>query len=143
MYIHIRDQNDNAMYVLTRWVPTIRHFLTCEDVAGGSQQSGGENIIFQGKKDAVACMRPWAWCLPPVSLSHTVIFQLLSFVDHFDHTMLSAPRPVDNGEAPDWNDPEMGKTGQWSRRWRGVGNLTGSGARQHSRSAAHGRQEQE
>jgi len=32
---------------------------------------------------------------------------------------------------PDWNDPEMGKTRQWSRRWRGVGNLTGSGARQH------------
>ena len=22
------------------------HFLACEDVAGGSQQSGGENIIF-------------------------------------------------------------------------------------------------
>ena len=44
---------------------------------------------------------------------------------------------------PDWNDPEMGKTGQWSRRWRGVGNFTGSGARQHSRGAAHGRQEQE
>ena len=43
----------------------------------------------------------------------------------------------------DWNDPEMGKTGQWSRRWRGVGNFTGSGARQHSRGAAHGRQEQE
>ena len=57
--------------------------------------------------------------------------------------MPSAPRPVDDGEAPDWNDPEMGKTGQWSRRWRGVGNFTGSGARQHSRGAAHGRQEQE
>ena len=35
---------------------------------------------------------------------------------------------MDDGEAPDWNDPEMGKTGQWSRRWRGVGNLTGSDA---------------
>ena len=35
---------------------------------------------------------------------------------------------VDDGEAPDWNDPEMGKTRQWSHRRRGVGNLTGSGA---------------
>ena len=34
---------------------------------------------------------------------------------------------VDGGEAPDWNDLEMGKMRQWSRRRRGVGNLTGSG----------------
>ena len=40
MYVHVRDQNDNAMYASTRWVPTMRHFLACEDVAGGSQQSG-------------------------------------------------------------------------------------------------------
>ena len=102
MYVHVRDQNDNATYASTRWVPTVRHFLACEDVAGGSQQSGGESfflpviwthflacedvaggshqsggetIIFQDKKDAVACMRPWAWCVPTVSLSHTVIFR--------------------------------------------------------------------
>ena len=37
MYIHIRDQNDNAMYASTRWVPTVRHFFAFEDVAGGSQ----------------------------------------------------------------------------------------------------------
>ena len=37
MYVHVRDQNDNATYASTRWVPTVRHFLTCEDVAGGSQ----------------------------------------------------------------------------------------------------------
>src|SRR4051812_16528113 len=42
MYIHVRDQNDNATYASTRWVPTVRHFLACEDVAGGSQQSGGK-----------------------------------------------------------------------------------------------------
>ena len=42
MYVHVRDQNDNAMYASTRWVPTVRHFLACEDVAGGSQQSGCE-----------------------------------------------------------------------------------------------------
>ena len=40
MYVHVRDQNDNATYASTRWVPTVRHFLACEDVAGGSQQSG-------------------------------------------------------------------------------------------------------
>ena len=45
MYVHVRDQNDNAMYAFTRWVPTVRHFLACEDVAGGSQQSG-RNIFF-------------------------------------------------------------------------------------------------
>ena len=35
---------------------------------------------------------------------------------------------MDDGEAPDWNDPEKGKTRQWSHRRSGVGNLTGSGA---------------
>ena len=45
MYVHVRDQNDNATYDSTRWVPTVRHFLACEDVAGGSQQSGG-NVFF-------------------------------------------------------------------------------------------------
>ena len=46
MYVHVRDQNDNATYASTRWVPTVRHFLACEDVAGGSQQSGGESFFF-------------------------------------------------------------------------------------------------
>ena len=45
MYVHVRDQNDNATYASTRWVPTVRYFLACEDVAGGSQQSGG-NVFF-------------------------------------------------------------------------------------------------
>ena len=45
MYVHVRDQNDNAMYASTRWVLTVRHFLPCEDVAGGSQQSGGESFF--------------------------------------------------------------------------------------------------
>ena len=40
MYVHVRDQNDNATYTSTRWVPTVRHFLACEDVASGSQLSG-------------------------------------------------------------------------------------------------------
>ena len=41
MYVHVHDQNDNATYASTRWVPTVRQFLACEDVASGSQQSGG------------------------------------------------------------------------------------------------------
>ena len=47
MYIHVRDQNGNATYASTRWVPTVRHFLACEDVAGGSQQSGGRIVFFR------------------------------------------------------------------------------------------------
>ena len=45
MYVHIRDQNDNDTYASTRWVPIVRNFLVCEDVAGGSQQSGGESVF--------------------------------------------------------------------------------------------------
>src|SRR3954463_815669 len=69
MYVHVRDQNDNATYASTRWVPTVRHFLACEDVAGGSQQSGGEirwpvrwvpaarwrNNYFACNKEALPC----------------------------------------------------------------------------------------
>ena len=38
MHVHIRDQNDNATYASTRRVPTVRHFLACEDVAAGTRQ---------------------------------------------------------------------------------------------------------
>ena len=54
MYIHVRDQNDNATYASTRWVLTVRHFLACEDVAGGSQQSGGR-IVFFARTHLLAC----------------------------------------------------------------------------------------
>ena len=54
MYVHVRDQNDNATYASTRWVPTVRHFLACEDVAGGSQQSG-RRIIFFARTHFLAC----------------------------------------------------------------------------------------
>ena len=46
MYVHVRDQNDNATYASTRWVPTVKHFLACEEVASGSQQSGGQIVFF-------------------------------------------------------------------------------------------------
>ena len=54
MYIHVRNQNDNATYASTRWVLTVRHFLASEDVAGGSQQSGGR-IVFFAQTHFLAC----------------------------------------------------------------------------------------
>ena len=45
MYVHVHDQNDNATYASTRWVPTVRHFFACEDVAGGSQQLGRKHLF--------------------------------------------------------------------------------------------------
>src|SRR3954465_6378119 len=47
MYIHVRHENDNATYTSTRWVPIVSHFLVCEDVAGGSQQSGGKRFLHE------------------------------------------------------------------------------------------------
>ena len=63
MYVHVRDQNDNASYASTRWVPTVRHFLACEDVAGGSQQSGGESFFCP---NALPCVRSCSWWVPAV-----------------------------------------------------------------------------
>ena len=65
MYVHVRDQNDNATYALTRWVPTVRHFLACEDVAGGSQQSGGRIVLFFCPY-ALPCVRTCSWWVPAV-----------------------------------------------------------------------------
>ena len=64
MYVHVRDQNDNATYASTRWVLTVRHFLACEDVAGGSQQSGGRFLLFC--PDALPCVRRCSWWVPAV-----------------------------------------------------------------------------
>ena len=40
------------------------HFLACEDVAGGSQQSGGRIIFFC--PDALPCVRRCSWWVPAV-----------------------------------------------------------------------------
>ena len=64
-YIHVRDQNDNAMYASTRWVPTVKHFLVCKDVAGGSQQSGGKPF-FSRNMEALPCVRRCSWSVPVV-----------------------------------------------------------------------------
>ena len=66
MYVHVRDQNDNATYASTKWVPTVRHFLACEDVAGGSQQSGGRIILCFFCPDALPCVRRCSWWVPAV-----------------------------------------------------------------------------
>src|ERR687897_996708 len=67
MYVHVRDQNDNATYASTRWVPTVRHFLACKDVAGGSQQSGGRIVLFYFfSPDALPCVRRCSWWVPAV-----------------------------------------------------------------------------
>ena len=65
MYVHVHDQNDNAIYASTRWVPTVRNFLACKDVAGGSQLSGGQIILFFCA-DALPCMRRCSWWFPAV-----------------------------------------------------------------------------
>ena len=63
MYVHVHDQNVNATYASTRWVPTARHFLACEDVAGRSQQSGGKSFFCP---DALPCVRRCSWWVQAV-----------------------------------------------------------------------------
>ena len=47
---------------------------------------------------------------PAVSLSTHSLLPMVSFVDHVDHAARAHPKMVDDSEAPDSNDPEMGKT---------------------------------
>ena len=46
---------------------------------------------------------------PAVSLSTHSLLPMVSFVDHVDHSAPSASKVVDDGEAPDSNEPEMGR----------------------------------
>ena len=48
---------------------------------------------------------------PTVSLSTHSLLSLVSCVDHVYHTAPSASKVVDDGEAPDSNEPEMGRRG--------------------------------
>ncbi len=48
---------------------------------------------------------------PAVSLSTHSLLPMVSFVDHIDHSVPSASKVVDNGEAPDSNEPKMGRRG--------------------------------
>ena len=48
---------------------------------------------------------------PAVSLSTHSLLPMVSFVDHVDHAAASASKLVDYREAPDSNEPEMGRRG--------------------------------
>ena len=48
---------------------------------------------------------------PAVSLSTHGLLPMVSFVDHVDHAAPRASKVVDDGEAPDSNEPEMGRRG--------------------------------
>ena len=48
---------------------------------------------------------------PAVSLSRHSLLSMVSFVDHVDRAAPSASKVVDDGEAPDNNEPEMGRRG--------------------------------
>ena len=48
---------------------------------------------------------------PAVSLSMHSLLPMESFVDHVDHSAPSASKVVDDGEAPDNNETEIGRCG--------------------------------
>ena len=48
---------------------------------------------------------------PAVSLSMHSLLPMVSFVDHVDHAAPSASKVVDDGEAPNSNESEMGRRG--------------------------------
>ena len=48
---------------------------------------------------------------PAISFSTHSLLPMVSFVDHVDHAVPSASKVVDYGEAPDSNEPEMGRRG--------------------------------
>ena len=48
---------------------------------------------------------------PAISLSTHSLLMMVSFIDHVDHAAPSASKVVDYGEAPDSNEPEMGRPG--------------------------------
>ena len=48
---------------------------------------------------------------PAVSLSMHSLLLMVSFVDHVDHAAPSASKVVDDGEAPNSNELEMGRRG--------------------------------
>ena len=48
---------------------------------------------------------------PAVSLSMHSLLPMVLLVDHIDHAAPSESKVVDDGEAPDSNEPEMGRRG--------------------------------
>ena len=92
-----------------------RHFLACEDIAGGSDLSVGgtffrkiqkpfswvlairwRNHYFARNKEAFPCVRP---CTQLSASPHIVHFRWMSFIDHVDHSAPSTSKVVDDGDA--------------------------------------------
>ena len=48
---------------------------------------------------------------PAVSLSTHSLLPMVLFIDHVDNSAPSASKVMDDGEAPDSNEPEMGRRG--------------------------------
>ena len=48
---------------------------------------------------------------PAARLSKHSLLPMVSFVDHVDHSAPSASKVVGDDEAPDSNEPEMGRRG--------------------------------
>ena len=48
---------------------------------------------------------------PAASLSTHSLLPMVSFIDHVDHAVPSTSKVVDDDEAPDSNEPEMGRRG--------------------------------
>ena len=48
---------------------------------------------------------------PVVSLSTHCLLPMVSFIDHVDHSAPSTSKVVHDSEAPDNNEPEMGRRG--------------------------------
>ena len=112
MYVHVRDQTDNATYALTRWVPAAREdkdtlpcvrryswwvraisggnifFAKYRGCFGGSQMSGGGNQYFARNKEAFPCVRPWTQLSASPRIVH---FRWMSFIDHVDQAAPRAP----------------------------------------------------
>ena len=55
---------------------------------------------------------------PVVSLSMHSLLPMMSFIDHVDHAAPSASKVVDDDEAPDSNEPKMGRRGVESQTER-------------------------
>ena len=85
-----------------------RHFLACEDIAGGSELSAAvtffheiqrpfrwvpdvrwRNHYFACSKEAFPCVRPWTHLSASPRIVH---FRCMSVVDHVDHATPRAPR---------------------------------------------------
>src|SRR5215216_5863390 len=70
MYVHARDQNDNATYASTRWVPTIREdkeALPCvRRCSWWVPAVRGRIIFFARNMDALPCVQRCSWWVPAV-----------------------------------------------------------------------------